>query len=162
MLTQERLKEILSYDPKTGIFAHNTNRSNCVKIGSIAGCINFGGYRAIVVNCRSFLAHRLAWFYIYGQWPNKNIDHINGLRDDNRLSNLREASQSENLQNQHNPGLSNKSGYLGVHFRKDNGRWVAQITVNRKRKHLGCFLSPELASMAYLDAKRKLHPYGQI
>lgn len=114
------------------------------------------GYRVIRIDDALYLAHRLAWFYVTGNWPANQIDHINGVRDDNRFSNLREAT---NLQNAHNRKYNrNKSGFQGV--RKENSKWLAEIKINYKAVRLGLFNTPEEAHCAYLIAKRQHHPFG--
>src|SRR4029450_2313606 len=112
-LTAERLRELLDYDPETGDFTWKVNR-RCVRSGSVAGNVNcVDGYCYIGVDARRYHAHRLAWLYIKGAWPNDQIDHINGNKADNRFANLRQATHS---QNQANGGRysNNASGYNGV------------------------------------------------
>ena len=101
-------------------------------------------------------AHRLAWFFVYGEWPQKQIDHINGNKSDNRISNLRLATASQNLSNK---GItkSNTSGYKGVSFNRTKKKWMASIKVNKKSINLGYFLTPEEASEAYKAAAIKHH-----
>jgi hypothetical protein len=162
MLTQERLKELFSYNQDTGLFVRIVATSNCIKVGDIAGCNCKNGYLKIGIDGEEHLSHRLAWLYVYGIWPAKQLDHINGIRNDNRISNLREATNSENAQNIRNPPTHNKSGYLGVSFSKEKKKWVAHISINDKSKYLGYYASPELAHDAYLAAKRIYHPFGTL
>lgn len=115
-LTAERLRELLSYDPETGIFRRVATRRQ-VKSGDIAGSDDGKGYWRIRVNGEKHRAHRLAWLYVNGAWPIDQLDHINGDKLDNRICNLREATNSENQQNRSLP-KSNTSGRLGVHFDK--------------------------------------------
>lgn len=102
------------------------------------------------------LAHRLAWLYVYGEWPQHGLDHINGVRLDNRISNLRDVPQTINLENQRKAKGLTKSGFLGVE-RTRGGKWAARIVANGKRYGLGVFATPEAAHSAYVTAKRKLH-----
>jgi hypothetical protein len=135
MLTQETLKELLSYDPATGIFRWKVS-SNHVKIGSIAGALHNKGYIAIKVKRENYLAHRLVWLYMYGYIPTQHIDHIDHDRSNNSLSNLREVPIQINCQNL-SMYSSNTSGVMGVKWHKRDKVWEAQITVNKKRLHLG-------------------------
>lgn len=138
MLTQSELKEKLHYDPETGIFTRLTRTSNSVKIGDVAGSITNKGYVVVCVNGKQHAAHRLAWLYVYGVWPKDQIDHINHIRNDNRITNLREADHKENGRNQ-SIGNCNNSGVIGVYWSKRDKKWYAQIGLNGKNKHLGCF-----------------------
>ena len=157
-LTQQRLKELLSYDPETGLFINLTQRSN-VKAGAVAGNKRKDGYIRITVDKKSYFAHRLALFYMYGYFSVLQIDHINQIKSDNRIINLRLVTAQQNQQNVSKPHVDNKSGYLGVSWNKNKKKWIAQITANKEFKYLGCFNSPEEASEEYLKAKQKLHPF---
>ncbi len=115
-LTRERLKELLDYDPATGIFVWKVDRgNNRVKVGSAAGGggDDGRGYNRIMIDGKSYRSHRLAWLDVYGSFPPDMIDHINGIRDDNRIENLRAVSNQENSRNV-NKSTNNTSGYLGV------------------------------------------------
>ena len=161
-LTAERLRELLHYDPETGIFTwlnSSSGRGRVIKAGAIAGVgrghryirIGFFGYRNY--------AHRLAWLYVYGKFPVNHIDHINGNGHDNRIKNLREATHAENHQNT-KIRVDNSIGFTGVYFHKTTGKWRAAITANKKTHSLGLFRTPELAYEAYLEAKSKLHAFN--
>lgn len=148
------IRERLAYDAETGVFTWlkpTATRS----VGAIAGSIDMEGYRRISVAGKFFKAHRLAWFFVHGVMPTGEIDHINGTRDDNRISNLRLADRTVNTQN---AGLrrDNRSGFAGV-CRAGN-RWKAQIKIKGKSIQLGTYPSPELAAEAYQQAKRLHHP----
>jgi hypothetical protein len=162
MLTQSMLQSYLNYDPETGIFNWNIHKNSRATYGSVAGTMNIYGYIQICVDSKSYKAHRLAWLYMTGKMPKEYIDHINGDKTDNRFLNLRECSNSQNMQNKKKAQKNHVSGFLGVQLRKDRGSYVSHIYVNKKRKYLGSFKSPELASEAYLKAKRNLHEYGTI
>jgi HNH endonuclease len=160
MITQNVLKNLLNYDPKTGIFVWKNNLSNRIKIGDIAGSIRKDGYITIRIDGKAYLAHRLAYFYIYGKFPKNGIDHIDGNMGNNRIDNLREANQSENMQNIKMEYCNNHTGFLGVGI--IGKRYISQIGLSGKRIYLGCFKTPEQAHDAYLKAKRKLHPCSTI
>lgn len=157
MLTQERLKELLHYDPETGIFTRlkraNGRNGN---VGDVIGSLNGAGYYIMQIDHVIYLAHRLAWLYVTGAWPAHQIDHKNSIRSDNRFENLRDVTPFENMQNQRKAQKQSACQLLGVHFR--SGSWTASIKVLGKSRHLGCYRSPELAHEAYLRAKRELHP----
>lgn len=154
MLTQAYLKEILSYDPETGIFIRLHSKGP-TKSGDIAGSKCSEGYLRTWVSGKSYKCHRLAWLYMTGEWPDAEIDHIDGNRTNNAFSNLRDVSKSRNLWNMKKPHVGNKAGFLGVHVKK--GRYIAQIQVNNVSKHIGSFDTAEQAHEAYLAVKRKLH-----
>jgi len=157
-LTQEQLQQLLSYDPDTGIFTNLKSRGR-VKIGSVAGSKYSNGYICIAIDSKRYLAHRLIWLYVYGEFPANQIDHINEVKDDNRLVNLRLATSQENQHNKSSPQTNNTSGYLGVYWNKPRGKWIARIQVNGKNKHLGLFNTAEEASAVYLAVKRELHQF---
>ncbi len=148
-------KTILSYDPDTGLL-HWLNHSPSRKKSLIAGCDHGNGYWATSIKYRLYYNHRLAILLTYGRWPEYEIDHINGIRNDNRLCNLREVSRTLNIQNRSSAKNNNGSNILGAHKHK-NG-YISRITVNRKQHYLGYYQTAEDAHAAYLQAKRRLHP----
>lgn len=155
MLTQARLKEFLSYDPDTGIFTWIKQRSRSTP-GSIAGCDDGRGYVVFQLDRKRHYAHRLAWLYVYGYIPGLEIDHMDGCKSNNRISNLRDVSSQINRQNLRKATARNVStGVLGVRMLK--GKYLSQITIDGKDRHLGTFDSPEDAHKAYLKAKREYH-----
>ena len=156
MLTQERLKEVLHYDPKTGNFTRLVRTSARIKIGDIAGSNRGGGRRQISVNGKIYLSSRLAWLYMTGAWPANQIDHKNGVRGDDRFSNLRDVDGFINQQNRRRAQNGNKTGLLGAHVAR--GRYESRIMVNGKNHWLGSYQTAELAHAAYLKVKRKFHP----
>ena len=163
-LTQAELKEILNYNPDTGIFTWKIKPCNQIHIGDIAGTLNKSkrcGYTVIQINKKRYQTHRLAWLYMTGNFPINQIDHINHIRTDNRIENLRDVTNQEN---QFNRSLQkdNTSGYTGVHWHKQANKWVTQIQINGKIIHLGLFNNPEEASQAYQEAKVKYHIIGDI
>lgn len=153
----DRLRELLDYDPGTGVFVRRKNLGGIHK-GSNAGSISREGYLRIQLDGKKYLCHRLAWLYIYGRWPIDQLDHINGIRSDNRIENLRECSNSENSQNvrAHKDG----AGMLGATWDKRCGKWLSQICVNGKKIFLGRFDAQEKAHSAYLKAKYQYHGFG--
>ena len=160
-LTQERLKELLSYDSETGIFTRKVSLSRSTWIGQIAGT-NSDGYLKISVDGLYYKGHRLAWLYIHGRWPAEQIDHIDGNRGNNAFANLREATTRQNTQNRKYASRTTMSGLLGVHYRPKSNRWVASIRIDGNPKYLGYFSSPAEAHAAYLAAKRKFHEFCTI
>lgn len=146
MLTQEQLKLLLTYDPETGIFKWIKSKG-VARSGREAGTIKLN-YIKIMIDRKGYFAHRLAWLYIYGKWPSKEIDHINRNGLDNRISNLREADASQNRQNR---GMHkcNTSGYKGVSYHIRRKKWRAAIGVDGGLLNLGHFDTPERAHIAY-------------
>jgi hypothetical protein len=155
MLTQERLKEVLHYDPETGSFTWRVNKGTRGKIGAEAGNINsLSGYRIVFIDRQRYLCHRLAFVYLLGRFPECHTDHINGIRHDNRWCNLREVTPLINHKNQV-IRKSNKSGVNGVCWLKKLGKWQAQIRVNYKTISLGLHDDKEDAINARLAANKK-------
>lgn len=161
-LTAARLKELLRYTKRTGLFTWRVNRTRGVRAGDVAGCTTSQGYITICIAGKQYRAHRLAWLYTTGEWPKNEIDHRNGVRNDNRWRNLRDVTRLINAQNQLRPHPNNKdSKLLGV-FRQNKGhsRWRARICVAGKRINLGSFSTKEEASAAYTAAKQQHHNVG--
>ena len=134
MLTQERLREILYYNGKFGIFVWKESRGR-VKAGDIAGTNDHELYRLIRIDSKFYKAHRLVFLYLYGRMPLHQVDHINGNPSDNRLKNLREVDNQENHKNI-KIGTRNKSGIIGVFWNEPHKRWVANISVNKRSKRI--------------------------
>lgn len=154
MLTQSRLKEVLHYDPSTGIFSWCIATSNRVKIGAISGWIESHGYRVIRIDWKRYLAHRLAWLWITASFPESEIDHINHDPLDNRFVNLREVDHKENHKNR-SMQSNNTSGTLGVHWYKARNKWRPRIRVDGKELDLGYYESLEDAITARQAASLK-------
>lgn len=152
MLDHNYLLSILEYNKSTGEFINKVTRTRS-KIGSRAGTIS-KKYRAICINSILYLEHRLVWFYVYKRWPTNMIDHINGIKTDNRLENLREADNSTNNFNRDKPS-TNTSGFKGVN--KHGNRYQAAITFNKERIYIGSYLTAEEASIAYNNKAAELH-----
>jgi hypothetical protein len=135
MITQSKLKELLNYDQDTGIFTWKKRTSNRIKVGNIAGNTHNCGYIEMCIEGKRCLAHRLAWLYIYGYLP-KLIDHINGDRQDNKISNLREATYQTNIYNS-KIRSDNKSGVRCVSWNNKRNSWEVRIKIDGKLKHYG-------------------------
>ena len=148
-ITQKHLKELLHYDPETGFFIWN-KRGRGLSFGKRAGNKKRDGYVRIMLNRREYSAHRLAWLYIHGSFPKGQIDHINHVRADNRIKNLRDVTRSENQRNA-SFRKNNKSGFNGVFWYTCKSRWVARIYVKGKIKHLGNFIKKSDA----IEARKK-------
>lgn len=155
-LSLEDVTRLLAYDPETGVFTWKCYRNWRSREGSVAGSIDSHGHRQIMVKRRLYFAHRLAWLCVYGVIPSGDVDHINGMKDDNRIINLRDVPTSINCQNEIRARSNNGCGFLGV--TKKKYAFLAQIHANGKKIHLGSFRTAEAAHEAYLTAKRQLHP----
>jgi HNH endonuclease/AP2 domain len=154
-LTATRLRAILNYDHKTGVFTRSIQTAPCNYVGSEAGCLMNTGYICISVDGKPYLAHRLAWLWTYGVWPPKNIDHKDHDRANNRIGNLRLCNQSQNRANS-----SSKSGYKGVSWFPSRNKWRARITVQYKEHLIGYFDSQSDAKAAY--QKRAVELFGEF
>ena len=152
-LTAEQLRSVLHYEPETGIFTRKIGSANQVKAGDVAGSVNGNGYLNIQLQRRGYQAHRLAWLYVYGVWPEDQLDHVNRVRTDNRISNLREVTNKQNQQNRSKQS-NNTSGHPGAYWDKQRSKWVTQITHNQKLIHLGYFSILEEAIAARKAAEK--------
>lgn len=159
MLTQAELKSYLHYNLETGIFTWKVKASTRTVINGVAGTYDKNGYRAVCIKSKKHFMHRLAWLYVYGEFPKNDIDHINMVKDDNRIANLRDVSRAENKRNL-KINSANTSGFQGVTYSKKDNRYIAQIIHNGKHIHLGTSTSPEIAFEYY----RKFHNehYGHL
>jgi hypothetical protein len=156
-ISQAYLKQLFSYDPETGVFRWLTPKAKRIQVGDIAGSISKSGHRYIEIDGHAYLAHRLAWLYVHGVWPEGRLDHRDRVGDNNRISNLRPATQAQNMGNR-TRGRNNKSGYKGVSVWRQDGReaWQAKIMVGKKQRHLGLFPTPEAAFEAYMAAAKEV------
>jgi hypothetical protein len=153
-LTQERLKELLSYDPETGVFTRRVDHGKLFKAGDVAGGLRGGKYCTVGVDYHRYQMHHVVWLYVYGVWPTEEMDHINGDPFDNRLANLRPATRQENARNLRLP-RHNTSGAKGVYWAKRAKKWVANIQTGGKCRYLGSFDLLESAKLAYEAAAEK-------
>jgi hypothetical protein len=156
-ITLQRLHEVVRYDPLTGLFTWtNDPSSKYRRKGGICGSVDKIGYRRIAIEGKRYLAHRLAWFYVTGLWPARDIDHRNLNKDDNAFCNLREATDS---QNHANSPLSKRSssGLKGANFNRFYNRWQSYIKVDGKSIFLGRFDTKEAAHAAYVAASARYH-----
>ena len=159
MITQSRLKELVIYDESSGIFTWRISRGGFVKQGETAGSL-VNGYVSITVDAGRYRAHRLAWLYHYGSFPNGEIDHIDGNKSNNSIENLRDVSHAENMQNiKSSPAAT---GLLGARWHSRAKRWQSVISVNGKQIHLGYFSTADEAHQSYITAKRKHHPFSTL
>ncbi len=157
-LTAERLRELLRYDPETGIFTRRIagGRFGRFPPGTVCGYVTPMGYSTIRIDGPLYGAHRLAWLYITGAWPPHQLDHINGIRSDNRWINLRPATLTENNRNKR----VHRQGEKGAYFDKSRGKWLSTICVNRKQIFLGRFDTEQEAHLAYCSAAKNY--YGEF
>lgn len=155
-LTQERLKELLRYDPDTGHFTWLVNIRGPAYVGRQAGATLNTGYISIKVDKTYYTGHRLACLYMTGAWPKEQVDHINGVRSDNRWSNLREATRSQNQLNQ-KLRTTSKTGVKGVYWSSHKRRFVAQFTTLGVRTLVGQFKTVEEAAAAIQAARESQH-----
>lgn len=143
------LRQLMALDPSTGVLTWIVAPNLRVKPGDPAGCLNPQGYLVVQIKSRRYNAHRVVWALHHGSWPVGQIDHINGLRADNRVSNLRDVTVAENAQNRTPKGFS---------WHKLSKKWESRICVNGRVLYLGRFDDMALAREAYLSAKAQLHP----
>lgn len=156
MLTQEQLKAVLIYDHETGDFYWKLKKARWISVGDPAGYQTNGRIK-IGINKRRFFAHRLAWLYVHGKWPDGEIDHINGNSMDNRIANLRDVSHQINCENQVLGRRNPISGLTGVYKNKNQAYFFSAIRVHGKLFYLGKFNTPEAAHKAFIKAKYNLH-----
>ncbi len=155
-LTAERLRQVLDYDKATGTFMWLKGISNRAPAGKEAGCrCRRSGYILIGIDGRLYPAHRLAWMFVHGVMPDE-IDHRDGDRANNKIQNLRSCTHAENQKNVPRPS-HNTSGFKGVHFHPQTGKWRARIKSDGKHKSLGLHQTPEAAHAAYCAAATAMH-----
>lgn len=155
MFTHSDLLKVINYDSETGVFTWSKKRKGVVT-GKQLGSCNGHGYLRITVFSKSYYAHRLAWFYVHGYFPKNQIDHINGIKSDNRICNLREATNIQNAQNKLNPKTNSKTQILGVSWHKKAKKWQAHICIYKQKKYLGLFDNIHDAEKAYKAEKERV------
>lgn len=154
-LTRDRLLEVLNYDPMSGVFRWKVRNSNRVKIGDVAGVIA-EGYVKINIDGVRYPAHRLAWLYVFGAWPDGRLDHRDLDRSNNRIDNLRIATQSQNSANRAMQA-NNKSGFKGVSWSTKRQKWAVYLKKEGKGRFLGYFDDPEDGHLVWLKAAEEAH-----
>lgn len=153
MLTHERLLELLTYDPGTGLFHWRLSLTWRRPVGSLAGTLTRYGYLAIGLEGRKYYAQRLAWFYVHGVWPPSGVDHKDRIKTNNKIDNLRLADQTQNMANS-SAQKRNKTGFKGV--LKKRKRFQARITFEGRSLYFGVYDTPEEAHAAYCEAAKNL------
>lgn len=154
----DRLKEVVSYNPDTGVFTWKKIPGRRVKAGKIAGSKHKDGSVTITIDQRKYRAGRLAWLFFYGVEPEHEVDHKDGDNTNNRIKNLRDVPHQVNLQNQRQAQAGSKTGVLGVYRHHRGVKFVAQIKEpGGRRRHIGIFQTEVEASEAYVKAKREMH-----
>lgn len=174
-LTHKDLLELLSYDPSSGKFTwlyrpiETFADSNHGKIWNsrfagklVPGSINTKGYLQFAIHGKRMLYHRIVWFYVHGNWPKNQIDHIDGDKVNNKIGNLREATNSQNQQNLRMHKKYGINTLLGASYHKRDKTFHARITINGKLFYLGRFATELDAHNRYVEEKRKIHPFGTI
>ncbi len=155
MLTSSELRNLLFYNPETGQFIWCSSPTNSIAAGRVAGTGTLNGYVSVSIDKKMYLAHRLAWLYVYGDWPPGNLDHRDRNKKNNRIDNLRVATRSQNSANV--VKRVSKSGFKGVSYIKGSRKWMARARQNYKHIYLGLFETPEAAHQAYLQKSKELH-----
>lgn len=159
-VTAERVREVLAYDPETGVFTWRIHRASNARAGDVAGTSD-NGYIKIWIDGRQYRAHRLAWLYVHGVWPAHEIDHINRDKTDTRIANLRPVTRKQNCENQ-SALRPNTSGHRGVSWNTRQREWIAQIKHKRQGYHLGGFDRLEDAIAARLRAEARLFTHSEV
>ncbi len=160
MVPLARIKEVLEYDPDSGFFYWRVSLNARAPVGAIAGTIRPDGYVKIQIDRVPMMAHRIAWFWVYGEIPEYEIDHENRIRYDNRIDNLRPATSKQNKENQ-SLRVTNTSGHKGVHWDKSREKWMAFVVHHHKFHNLGRYDDLDHAIQVANDARRELfthHP----
>lgn len=153
MIDRAQLLSMLRYEPETGLLYWLINRTNGRKIGDVAGCSDKNGYVVIKLLDRQYFAHRLVWFYVHGEWPPR-LDHKDGVKNNNRLENLREATSSQNCMNRRH---QKRAKYLkGVSYSVRDRLFSAGLMKDGKRYHLGCFKTELEAHAAYCAGAERI------
>jgi len=153
-ITHARLLELLEYDKSTGIFTSKVNRGR-IKVGGPVGTLHITGYEHIGLDGKIYKSHRLAWLYVTGFMPSGDIDHVDGIKNNNKWCNLRDVDKNTNQQNRIKAQQNSSTGMLGVTRHKNV--FVASITIENKRVYIGSFNTPEAAHAAYIEQKRLIH-----
>lgn len=156
-LTAQRLRELVHYDPETGVFTGLKKKTGRPSKAGIFGTIDPGGYHRVCIDCKKYWAHRVAFLYMTGEWPANDVDHIDGNPANNRWENLRDVPTATNVQNVKRASKKSSTGVLGIEATR-SGTFQARIGAGNNRISLGTYKTKEEAHAAYLVAKRRLHP----
>jgi HNH endonuclease len=156
-ITAEQLRALFDYNSETGDFKWRASNGRRIRAGERAGSLHTNGYLTCKMSGQTYLVHRLIWMHVHGVWPDV-IDHINGVRSDNRLLNLRSVNTKNNVQNRLNASKNNASGLPGAHWIPARGKWSSILYYDGKQHRLGYFETAIEASAAYLKEKRLRHP----
>lgn len=156
LITQERLKSLLTYDPDTGAITNKVTRNARALQGALAGCKTTSGYIALQIDGKKYQAHRLIWLYMTGEWPSDEIDHINRVRDDNRWVNLRVVSRKQNSWNT-GAHAKSRSGVKGVAYVARYDKWQVQMRVDGRTHYVGVYNTIDEAAKARRDAEKRLY-----
>jgi hypothetical protein len=156
-VTQAELHRLFDYSPKTGLLTRRISTGPRSRAGQVVGTVMGAGYLNVSISHEKFIVHRLIWLYVHGVWPPHDIDHINGVKTDNRLANLRLVTRSENQHNMRDR-KNNSSGFIGVRRSASKDNYSARITLNGEERYLGSFPTALAAHAAYMAAKAVYHP----
>lgn len=159
-VSRDDLLRLVRYEAETGLFFARVRLSSSVGPGDVLGTTDRRGYVSLRLRGRAYKAHRLAWFYVNGVWPDDGIDHADGRKSNNAISNLRPATAAQNAQNSRVSNSDSTTGLLGVRAHK--GKFQAKICTDGRDEHLGTFGTPGEAHQAYVAAKRVRHEYGTL
>jgi hypothetical protein len=163
LLSPEEIRGLFDLNVETGELRWKASTSRGQHTQRVAGSDHRLGYRQVKIGKKGYLVHRVVWAIVHGEWPAKHVDHIDGNKANNAVTNLRLATVGQNAQNRAVTGVKSVSGLMGaVHVPGTSRRrekWESRIKVNGVSKHLGCFTTPQAAHEAYMQAKAKFHPY---
>jgi hypothetical protein len=159
MLTQSRLKELLHYDEEIGVFTWIKSPRNNVPSGTVAGTFDKKGYLRIIYKNKLYLGHWLAWLYVYGKWPDNEIDHIDGNPSNNTIINLRDVTRKQNMENK-KVYKTSKTGHSGVSWHSRDKKWNVRIGHYGKRISLGYFDNLQDAIAARIKAENDTYTHN--
>lgn len=153
------LRELFNYDPDTGLFTRLKRVSQRGLVGTVAGCVNVNGYVHIKIACRGYKAHRLAWLYMTGEWPEHEVDHEDRDRTNNRWKNLRAATHKQNQENR-TPRHDSSSGITGVLWSNRDQAWRVTICIEGRKRHIATRKSLEEAAAIRAAAALKYQTHS--